>query len=157
MPPATMLFVMVRVTPPKGKQKTVKINYIISPNNVTFTDEPEHKKRILVDCMAIAFDNNGKEVAHASDTLDGTIPITAYEAIMQQGVLANQEIELKPGTYNLRLVSWIALRSRSVPWTSAGDHGEDSSKIESILLPDSNLLFCLTSCETRSVFDATWL
>jgi hypothetical protein len=110
-----MLFVMATVTPPNGKQKTVKLNYIISPNNVTFADEPEHKKHILVDCMAIAFDKEGKEVAHASDTLDGTIPITAYEAIMQQGVPANQEIELEPGTHNLRLVSWIALRSRLVP------------------------------------------
>jgi len=103
MPPATMLYVMASVQPPNGKQKTVKINYIISPNNVTFSDLPENKKHVLVDCMAVAFDKDGKEVAHASDTLDGTIPMTAYEAIMRQGLPANQELQLKPGTYNLRL------------------------------------------------------
>jgi VWFA-related protein len=103
MPPATMLYVMASVQPLKGKQKTVKINYIISPNNVTFSDLPENKKHVVVDCMAIAFDKDGKEVAHASDTLDGAIPQAAYDAVMKQGLPANQEIELKPGTYNLRL------------------------------------------------------
>ena len=53
--------------------------------------------------MAVAFDKDGKEVAHASDTLDGAIPQAAYDAVMKQGLPANQEIELKPGTYNLRL------------------------------------------------------
>jgi VWFA-related protein len=103
MPPATMLYVMASVEPPKAKQKTVKINYIIAPSNVTFTDLPENKKHVLIDCMAVAFDKDGKEVAHASDTLDGAIPQAAYDAVMKQGLPANQEIELKPGTYNLRL------------------------------------------------------
>lgn len=103
MPPATMLYVMASVEPPKAKQKTTKINYIISPNNVTFSDLPENKKHVLVDCMAIAFDKDGKEVAHASDTLDGAIPQASYDAVMRQGLPANQELELKPGTYNLRL------------------------------------------------------
>jgi VWFA-related protein len=103
MPPATMLYVMASVQPPTGKQKTVKINYIISPSNVTFSDLPENKKHVVVDCMVVAFDKDGKEVAHASDTLDGAIPQAAYDAVMKQGLPANQEIELKPGTYNLRL------------------------------------------------------
>lgn len=103
MPPATMLYVMASVEPPKAKQKTVKINYIISPNNVTFSDLPENKKHVVVDCMALAFDKDGKEVAHASDTLDGAIPMAAYQAVMKQGLPANQELELKSGTYNLRL------------------------------------------------------
>ena len=97
MPPATMLYVMASVQPPKGKQKTVKINYIISPSNVTFSDLPENKKHVVVDCMVVAFDKDGKEVAHASDTLDGAIPQAAYDAVMKQGLPANQEIELKPG------------------------------------------------------------
>ncbi len=103
MPPATMLYVMASVQPPTGKQKTVKINYIISPSNVTFSDLPENKKHVVVDCMVVAFDKDGKEVAHASDTLDGAIPQAAYDAVMKQGLPANQEIELKPGSYNLRL------------------------------------------------------
>jgi hypothetical protein len=94
---------MGSVEPPKAKQKTIKINYIISPNKVTFSALPENKKHVLVDCMAIAFDKDGKEVAHASDTLDGAIPQAAYDAVMKQGLPANQELELKPGTYNLRL------------------------------------------------------
>jgi hypothetical protein len=46
---------------------------------------------------------DGREAAHASDTLDGAIPQAAYDAVMKQGLPVNQEIELNPGTYNLRL------------------------------------------------------
>ena len=67
--------------------------------------------------MAIAFDKDGKEVAHASDTFDGAIPQAAYDAVMKQGLPANQEIELKPGTYNLRLGVMDRAPSRSAPLT----------------------------------------
>lgn len=103
MPPATMLYLTASVQPPDAQHKSARISYIIHPNNVTFTDLPENKKHVVVDCMAIAFNKEGKEVAHASDTLDGAIPQSAYDAVMQQGLPASQEIELKPGTYNLRL------------------------------------------------------
>ena len=50
-----------------------------------------------------AYDKEGKEVAHASDTLDGAIQQAAYETVMAHGVPAQQTISLQPGTYNLRL------------------------------------------------------
>jgi hypothetical protein len=53
--------------------------------------------------MLVAFDREGKEVAHASDTLDGTIPDSLYQSTLSSGLPASQEIELKPGVYHLRL------------------------------------------------------
>ncbi len=81
----------------------MRIQYIVNPNSVTFEDVPDQKKHITVDCIAIAYDSEGHEVAHASDTLDGAIPAAAYEAVLTHGVPAKQEISLKPGVYNLRL------------------------------------------------------
>jgi VWFA-related protein len=103
MPPATMVFFTAQVLPPDDNHKDVRITYIVNPNSVTFEDVPEQKKHIVLDCIAIAYDKEGKEVAHAADTLDGSIPTSAYETVMTHGVPAKQELTLKPGVYNLRL------------------------------------------------------
>jgi hypothetical protein len=81
----------------------VKIDYVIDGNGVDFADVPDNKTRAQLDCMVIAFDSSGKEVAHASDTLDATIPLNAYAAVQQYGLPAHQLISLPPGKYNLRI------------------------------------------------------
>ena len=103
MPPATMVFFTAQVLPPDDKHTDVRITYIVNPNSVTFEDVPDQKKHIVLDCIAIAYDKEGKEVGHASDTLDGAIPVSAYETVMAHGVPAKQDLTLKPGVYNLRL------------------------------------------------------
>jgi hypothetical protein len=103
MPPATMLFFSVSVKSSEANRKAVQISYLINGSNVTLTDVANGGKQIVVDCMAIAFDKEGKEVAHASDTLDGTLPASAVEAQLRRGLPASQELELKPGVYNVRV------------------------------------------------------
>ena len=103
MPPATSMLLTAWLELPDAKRKEVKVNYIINSNGVEFTDAPENKKRAQIDCMVIAFDSSGKEVAHASDTLDATLPANAYAAVMAHGIPAHQLISLPPGKYNLRI------------------------------------------------------
>jgi hypothetical protein len=103
MPPSTMVFLTAKVLPPDAEHKDVRITYVVNANDVTFTDVSNKGKHITLDCIAIAFDKDGKEVGHASDTLDGTMKPEAYDTVMNNGVPAQQEITLKPGTYNLRL------------------------------------------------------
>jgi len=103
MPQSTMLFLTATVLPPDAAHKDVRIQYIVNPNGVTFTDVADQRKRIVLDCIAIAYDKDGKEVGHASDTLDGTIKAAAYETVMNNGIPAQQEMTLPPGAYNVRL------------------------------------------------------
>jgi VWFA-related protein len=100
MPPATMLFFTANVKPKSGG---IEIHYSINPSNITLEDADKATKHLLLDCMAIAFDREGKEAAHASDTLDATIPSSALEATLSRGVPASEEVDLKPGVYNLRV------------------------------------------------------
>jgi VWFA-related protein len=103
MPPSTSMLLTAALELPDATRKDVKINYIIDSNSVQFADAPENKKRAQVDCMVIAFDSAGKEIAHASDTLDATVPLNAYAAIQKYGLPAHQLISLPPGRYNLRI------------------------------------------------------
>jgi len=108
MPPATSMLLtaslqLANATRPEASSKDVKVNYVIDSNGVDFADVPGDKKHVQIDCMVIAFDSSGKEVAHASDTLDATIPPNAYAAVQQYGLPAHQLISLPPGKYNLRI------------------------------------------------------
>ena len=103
MPPATSMMLTTSLELPDATRKDVKVNYVIDSNSVDFADAPDNKKHVQVDCMVIAFDSSGKEVAHASDTLDATIPMNAYVAVQQYGLPAHQLISLPPGKYNLRI------------------------------------------------------
>ena len=103
MPPATSMLLTASFELPDAKRKDVKVNYVIDSNSVDFADAPDNKKHVQVDCMVIAFDSSGKEVAHASDTLDATIPPQAYAAVQAYGLPAHQLISLPPGKYNLRI------------------------------------------------------
>ncbi len=103
MPPSTSMLLTASIEPPDGTRKDVKINYVINSDGVDFADVPDNKKRAQLDCMVIAFDASGKEVAHASDTLDATIPLNVYATVQQYGLPAHQLISLPPGRYNLRI------------------------------------------------------
>jgi VWFA-related protein len=103
MPPATSVLFTTSIEVPDATRRDVKINYVIDSNGVNFADAPDSRKRAQVDCMVIAFDSSGKEVAHASDTLDATIPPNAYAAILTYGLPTHQLITLPPGRYNLRI------------------------------------------------------
>ena len=103
MPPATMLFLTATVQPPDAKRKEIRIQYVIDANGVTFNDVPGGKKHAQIDCMVIAFDKEGREVGHASDTLDATFPASAYSLILSHGLPAQQDLNLPPGLYNLRI------------------------------------------------------
>jgi VWFA-related protein len=103
MPPSTSMLLTASIEMPTATRKDIKVNYIIDSNGVDFTDAPDNKKRAQIDCMVIAFDSAGKEVAHASDTLDATLPQNAYAAVMTYGLPAHQFITLPPGRYNVRI------------------------------------------------------
>jgi VWFA-related protein len=103
MPPSTMLFLTATVLPPDEAHKDVRIQYVVNPNGVTFAELPDKRKQITLDCIAIAYNQDGREVAHAADTMEGTIKPAAYDTVMNNGIPAQQVIALPAGAYNLRL------------------------------------------------------
>lgn len=103
MPPATSLYITAQVQPSDAANQKVRLQYLIRSNNVTFAETADHRKRVVLDFIAIAYDKEGREAAHASDTLDGVVPASAYEEVLARGLPAQQELSLPPGAYNVRL------------------------------------------------------
>lgn len=103
VPDATVVPLTVEVLPPSGTGKAVWLNYTIDIRGLSFADTPEHKKRGLLDCIAVAFSPEGVPVGQASNGVDATLSAAEYESNLRSGLAVHQEIELPPGRYDLRL------------------------------------------------------
>jgi VWFA-related protein len=103
VPQSTMLLVTTQVLPPDETHKGVRVSYTVDANAVEFTDTPDHRKHVLMDIMAVAFDKQGHDAGYASNILDATVSPAAYQAALRSGIPAEQELVIPPGDYTLRL------------------------------------------------------
>jgi VWFA-related protein len=103
VPPSTVVPLTVVVLPPDATNKKTRITYTIDIRGMDFADTPEHRKRAIIDCIAVAFTKQGAPVGQISNTMDATLPLSDYESALRKGLVVPQELELPPGEYILRL------------------------------------------------------
>jgi VWFA-related protein len=102
VPLSTVIPLTVEVLPPDAVNKKTRITYTIDIRGLDFVDTPEHRKRAVLDCIAVAFSKAGAPVGQISNTMDATLPLADYEAALKSGLVVPQEIDLPPGQYILR-------------------------------------------------------
>ena len=102
-PTSTMVLLKVQALPPDATHKSVRIDYAINPHDVTFLDTEENAKRVMLDLMAVAWDKDGTAKGQDSGKIDATVPLNVYEDVMRSYISAHQELDVKAGTYTLRL------------------------------------------------------
>lgn len=103
MPDSTALFIKAEVLPPDARHQSVRVTYLINPQQVTFTDTQDGRKHAFIDLLAVVWDKNGKDVGHAADTLDATVNMDQYRKILRTGLQAAQEIPVKTGASRARV------------------------------------------------------
>ncbi len=103
VPVSTMLLVKAQVLLPDSEHKTVRIDYAVDSNDISFAEATDQKKHAAVDFMSVAWDGDFKSAGYATDTVEADFLPAVYKQIMQTGFPAHQELNLKPGTYKLRL------------------------------------------------------
>lgn len=103
MPQSTMVLFTASVSLPDATHPDVSVKYNIRADSASFTDAADQHKRALFDCMIVAYDREGHESGHASDTLDATLSPATYESVLAHGLPASQELKLPPGVYDLRV------------------------------------------------------
>jgi hypothetical protein len=81
----------------------VRIDYAVDASDVAFHDGPDKRKHASLDFAATAWDRSDKLVKHSYDNMEMTLSPDPYKEVMRTGVPFHQELELKPGTYTLRL------------------------------------------------------
>jgi hypothetical protein len=103
VPDFTGLLLKVQVLPPDADHKMVRIDYAVDARDISFSDSADQRKLASVDFAVTAWDDEFKLAGHQVDTMEMTLRPSAYQQVLQTGVPFHQELELKPGTYTLRL------------------------------------------------------
>jgi VWFA-related protein len=103
LPPSTGIALTVEVVPPDDINRKVRLHYSIDIRDINFADTAEHRKRAVLDCVAVAFTLQGTPAGQVSNTWDATLPIADYESALRSGLSMSQELDLPPGRYSLQL------------------------------------------------------
>jgi VWFA-related protein len=103
VPEFTGLLLKVQVLPPDAVHETVRIDYAVDAHDINFTDSADRRKQASIDFVAAAWDKDFKQVGRVAGGMDTTLRAEPYQQVMRTGLPFHQEMELKPGTYTLRL------------------------------------------------------
>jgi hypothetical protein len=98
-----MLLLRVQVLPPDEKNPKVRIDYGVYAPDLAFTEGPDHHKDGKLEFVAVAWDKDNHASANASETHDLSLTPDHYQTILQNGLSAHLELDMKPGNYTLRL------------------------------------------------------
>ena len=103
VPESTMLLLRVQVLPPDQGNKLVRIDYAVEAQDIAFADAPDKRKHAAIDFMATAWDKKNQDAGHATDTMQTAIRPELFDQVLKTGLPMHQELNLKPGSYLLRL------------------------------------------------------
>jgi VWFA-related protein len=92
------------VVPPSGQGKKVVVNFAIDPHTISFEHREDGLEHARVACVLWAYGRNKEKpiMAKGATQIAGLKP-EVYQQLMKQYFPCKQEIELRPGTYTLRL------------------------------------------------------
>jgi VWFA-related protein len=92
------------VVPPSDKNKKVVVNFAIDPHTVSFEHKSDGLEHAKVGCVVWAYGKDKDKPIMAKEvTQSAGLKPEVYQQLMKQYFPCKQEIELKPGTYTLRL------------------------------------------------------
>jgi VWFA-related protein len=104
-PDATAVQFQAQVTPPSDKGKKVVVTFHIDPRTLVFQHKEDGMEQGKVSCTVWAYaKDKDKPTMSNGDTVSANLKANEYQAMMKQQVLpCKRELELKAGTYTLRM------------------------------------------------------
>ena len=103
-PASTAVVFQAQVSPPSDKGKKVVVTFHVDPRSIAFEQKGDGKESAKLSCTVWAYGKNKEKPEMFSGTVSANLKPDEYQVIMQQHFLpCSQELDLKPGTYALRL------------------------------------------------------
>jgi VWFA-related protein len=92
------------VLPPPEKSKKVVVNFAVDPHTVTFAHGADGLEHAKVGCVVWAYGKDKEKPTMSKEvTQNAGLKPEVYKQLLSQYFPCKQEIDLKPGTYTLRL------------------------------------------------------
>jgi VWFA-related protein len=104
-PAATAILFQAQVTPPRGKSNKVVVTFHVDPKTLTFEPKDGGHEFVKVNCTVWAYGKDkNKPFMSNGDTVTANLSREEYQLMMKQQFFpCKHEMELKAGTYQLRL------------------------------------------------------
>ena len=104
VPAATGLLFQAQVLPPSAKNGKVVVNFHVDPQTIAFEHKEGGLESAKLSCTVWAYSKDKDKPTMSSSTVNANLPETEFKQMQQQRFLpCNRELELKPGTYTLRM------------------------------------------------------
>lgn len=89
---------------PGPQDPNIRVECTIRPEDLTFVDQPSHRKFVRLHLLTVTWDKYLNTVAKASNTLELRFSPEQYARALRDGITTRQEMRLtKPGRYDLRI------------------------------------------------------
>jgi hypothetical protein len=103
-PAATQVVFQAQVLPPSETSKKVAVTFHIDPRTLTFEKKDGGMEFAKLSCTVWAYGKDKDKPTMSSGTVTANLSASEYQQMMQQRFLpCNRQLDLKPGTYALRM------------------------------------------------------
>lgn len=104
IPESTMLAFHAKVEPPDSAHSVLRITYQVPANDVAFQDSASRQKRARIEFVSVAYAKDGARAGVDSQIATLNLKPDVYRQFLNSGAIAfHQQLQLKPGGYDLRL------------------------------------------------------
>jgi VWFA-related protein len=103
-PAATQVVFQAQVQPPSEKNKKVVVTFHIDPRTLAFEQKEGGNEFAHLSCTVWAYGKDKDKPTMSSSTVNANLNAKDYQQMIQQRFLpCDRQLELKPGTYALRM------------------------------------------------------
>src|SRR6266481_1585507 len=104
-PSSTAILFQAQVTPPSAKSNKVVVTFHVDPRTLAFEHKEDSHEFAKLNCTVWAYGKDkNKPFMSSNDTLTANLKREDFQLMMKQQFFpCKRELELKPGTYQLRL------------------------------------------------------
>jgi hypothetical protein len=92
-----------RVTPPAAGGGPCTVEVLVDPRTLSTESLGGGKQQLSVNFYAAAFTPDGKVFAHKESKIEAPLSAEQYAKLQQGGLPFQAQLDLKPGTYSLRV------------------------------------------------------
>ncbi len=103
VPPSTALIIQARVLPPDAPDKAVQVDFLVDMHDLEFVQSPDHRVRPDVMFVSAVWGDDGKPRSNVVATYQQILRPAELQALLKSGLRVQQQLQLKPGSYQLKL------------------------------------------------------
>lgn len=103
VPPSTSLVIKAQVLPPDTPDKPAQIDFLVDVHDLTLLESADHRDLADVMFVTSVWTNDGKPGGSVSGSFRQAMEASTLKSLMKSGLRIHQEVQLKPGNYQLRL------------------------------------------------------